>query len=82
MLLAASAMATLISVDARERPMARAQPDESPHVKIAASLGGIFIPVVALVVIFTPSQAWILIFIAFAFALLGAVASYYAARKK
>jgi len=47
---------------------------------IAPALAGIFIPIVLFVLIFAPSHAWILVPIAFAFALLGIGVAYFAVK--
>ena len=55
----------------------------NPFVQIVATLGGIYVAVVALVLIFSPMDE-LLISIAWAFVVLGVVASYFAykAQKK
>ena len=45
--------------------------DKNDIVTIAPALGGIFIPIVLFVLIFAKEQAWILVPISFAFAVLG-----------
>lgn len=47
---------------------------------IAPALGGIFIPIVLFVLIFASDKAWILVPIAFAFALLGIGVAYFASK--
>ena len=51
-------------------------------VGIAPALGGIFIPVVLFVLIFAREDAWILVPVAFAFALLGIGVAYFASMQK
>ena len=54
--------------------------EKNDIIGIAPALAGILIPIVLFVLIFTPSQAWILVPIAFAFALLGIGVAYFASK--
>jgi len=51
---------------------------ENPFVAIGASLGGIFIAIVAIVMIFGNNEAWILPIIAAAIAVMGMVLGFFA----
>ncbi len=50
-----------------------AEKQRNPYVSLGASLGGIFIAIVALIVIFAKEQAWVLAVIAVCFVFLGAI---------
>ena len=55
-------------------------PKQNDIIGIAPSLAGIFIPIVLFVLIFSREDAWILVPIAFAFALLGIGVAYFASK--
>lgn len=55
--------------------------EKNDIVGIAPALAGIFIPIVLFVLIFASEKAWILVPIAFAFALLGIGVAYFASCK-
>ena len=55
---------------------------DNPLVSIGASLGGIMVAIVAIVMIFDSEQAWILPIIAAAFAVMGIVLGFFAYKKK
>jgi len=54
--------------------------EKNDIIGIAPALAGIFIPIVLFVLIFAKEQAWILVPIAFAFALLGIGIGYFASK--
>jgi VIT1/CCC1 family predicted Fe2+/Mn2+ transporter len=56
--------------------------DKNDITGIAPALGGIFIPIVLFVLILAKESAWVLVPIAFAFALLGIGVAYFASKKK
>ena len=51
--------------------------DKNPYVGLAAVLGAFFVGATALIVIFASDYAWILIFIALAFAGLGTILGHF-----
>lgn len=56
--------------------------DNDPFVGIAGAIGGIFLVIVLFVMIFASSQAWILMPIVFAMALMGIFLGYFALKAK
>ncbi len=56
--------------------------EKNPFVGIGASLGGISVAIVAIVLIFASSQAWVLAPVIGSLALLGIFLGYFASKKK
>ncbi|MBL7106659.1 MAG: hypothetical protein ISS77_03515 [Phycisphaerae bacterium] len=54
---------------------------DNPMVGIAAVCGGIMVPIAALVLIFASNQAWILVPVAGAMAVMGIFLGYFASKK-
>lgn len=54
--------------------------DGNKFVKIAGSIGGLMVGMAALVLIFAPNQAWILIYIVVAMAVMGIFLGYFASK--
>lgn len=62
--------------------MGKKEKEKNPMVDLAGTLGGIFLVIVIMVLIFASHQAWILAPIVGAFAIMGIFLGYFISKKK
>ena len=60
---------------------AKKEGDKNPFVSIAAAIGGISVAIVAIVMLFSPNQAWVLAPVISSLALMGVILGFFAYRK-